>query len=96
MGGLSAVRFGSILFALFAALAATIGLAQDRLRLQQFAAEEKHYYALSTRAIQIAPRRRDAPMRAVNVTAEEVREIQAAAREIVPRSIINIGAVTTG
>jgi hypothetical protein len=35
-------------------------------------------------------------MRAFNITDEEVREIQGAAWEVVPRSIINIGAVTTG
>jgi hypothetical protein len=35
-------------------------------------------------------------MRAMNITDEEVREVQAAALDVVPRSIINIGTVTTG
>lgn len=70
--------------------------AQNRTDLGRFEAEERHYAMLSRRASELFPRRRDTPMREINVTDEEVREVQAAALEAVPKAIVNIGAVTRG
>jgi hypothetical protein len=93
---LGAVNRCAILLGVVAVLAAATAFAQDRSRYLKFVAEQERYFALSARAAQLAPRRRDAPMREANITDQEVREIQAAALDVVPRAIVNIGAVTTG
>jgi len=54
---------------------------------------------LAQRRIQVAatqPVRRDGPLRAENITDEEVREIQAAMSSLFPGAIVNIGGVVTG
>lgn len=48
------------------------------------------------RAYELRPARRDWPARYENITDEEVREVQAASREYVPRALVNIGTVTMG
>jgi hypothetical protein len=95
---LDAVKRRALMLAAIASVSATVGVCEDdRLsRAKQRAAIADRYYILETRARQLVPRRRDNPMRVNNITDEEVREIQAAALDIVPRSLINIGAVTTG
>jgi hypothetical protein len=93
---LAAVNRCAVTVGAIAALSIVTVLAQERPRRSQSIADSERYYALSTRAAKIAPRRRDAPMRDMNITDEEVREIQGAALDVVPRAIINIGAVTTG
>jgi hypothetical protein len=42
------------------------------------------------------PVRREGPLRYENITDVEVREIEAAARDVVPRAIVNISGVTVG
>lgn len=42
------------------------------------------------------PRRRDAPLRAENISDNEVREIQAVAHGVVPDTLVNISGVVTG
>jgi hypothetical protein len=48
------------------------------------------------RARDNAPNRRDAPLRELNLTDEEVREIQAATRNYLPADYLNISPVVTG
>lgn len=48
------------------------------------------------RAYSLRPGRRDGPLRYQNISDEEVREIQAAAAEVVPKALVNISGVTTG
>lgn len=52
----------------------------------------KHY----TNQIRSRPLRRDGPLRELNVSDEEVREIKAATLEIFPGSILNISGVVKG
>ncbi len=81
---------------LLASVCAAAAVAADRTELRRWYEAGAHYDAVRARARQVAPRRRDAPARELNVSDEEVREIQVAALEVVPRAIVNIGAVTTG
>lgn len=48
------------------------------------------------RAMSMRPGRRDAPMRYLNITAEEVGEIQLEANKYLPRAVVNISPVVTG
>jgi hypothetical protein len=43
-----------------------------------------------------APRRRDEPLRDVNISDNEVREILHVVRDYLPEAIVNIGPVVTG
>jgi hypothetical protein len=52
--------------------------------------------ALDMRAWDLEPHRRDAPLRYENISDEEVREVQAAAAEILPRSYVSINGVVVG
>lgn len=95
---LDAVKCRALFLAALIGVSATVGFSEeDRVaRAKRRAAEDHRYYMLAARAAQLFPRRKETPMRVVNITDEEVREIQAAALDVVPRSIVNIGAVTTG
>lgn len=53
-------------------------------------------WAVEKRIHETRPQRRDSPLREENIRDEEVREIQAAARGVVPKSIVNISGVVTG
>jgi hypothetical protein len=48
------------------------------------------------RAQRIAPKRRDAPLRELNLTDNEVREVQAATKSWLPHTYLNISPVVTG
>jgi hypothetical protein len=48
------------------------------------------------RAEAVRPVRRDGPLRDLNISDEEVREIQLEAQKFVPRSLVNISPVVTG
>jgi hypothetical protein len=49
-----------------------------------------------TRARELMPRRRDEPLRDLNISDGEIREIQLLVRDVLPRAIVNIGPVVTG
>ena len=70
-------------------LAAVVPVQRSRAEWLALDAKER-------RAYQLRPRRRDAPLRYLNISDDEVREIQAAAVDIVPRAIVNISAVVVG
>src|SRR3982750_3948336 len=48
------------------------------------------------RVFELQPRRRDAPLRYVNLTDDEVREIQRVAANHIPKVLLNISPVVTG
>jgi hypothetical protein len=52
--------------------------------------------SLVQRAHELRPQRRDEPLRYLNITDNEVREIQVVAEKFVPKSIVNISPVVTG
>jgi hypothetical protein len=53
-------------------------------------------YDIEGRARQVYPGRRDTPLRLLNITDEEVREVQAIAREYEMPELMNISPVVTG
>jgi hypothetical protein len=52
--------------------------------------------AIEKRIHETRPQRRDTPLRLENIRDEEVTEIRAAARGVVPEALVNIGPVVTG
>ncbi len=56
----------------------------------------REFMKLEERALTSRPQRLDAPLRANNITDEEVREIQQAASEVLPKALVNISGVTSG
>ncbi len=48
------------------------------------------------RANNVKPRRRDAPLRELNITDNEIREVESLVQEVLPRSMVNISPVVTG
>jgi hypothetical protein len=64
--------------------------------LQKLIAEREKRLQIEQRAQELYPRRRDTPMRDLNITDGEVREIQRLMRSIDVQEILNISAVVTG
>lgn len=64
--------------------------------LNEWAKREIMIHEVLIRAQSIMPRRRDEPLRDVNISDYEVREIQYLLREHLPKAIVNIGPVVTG
>lgn len=57
---------------------------------------ESQLRVIRRRALDLEPRRRDTPMRELNITDNEVREIQAVASRHLVRSMLNISPIVTG
>jgi hypothetical protein len=57
--------------------------------------QSKRYGAIWRRALELSPRRRDTPLRPVNISDGEVREVQIIAARYVPRTLVNISPVVT-
>jgi hypothetical protein len=51
---------------------------------------------IADRAYELRPRRRDEPLRYLNISDNEVREIQLLAEKYLPKSLLNISPVVTG
>jgi hypothetical protein len=76
-------------------------VAQDSRKTARFDLEEyrrglEFLRLVYSRAHEIRPQRRDAPLRELNITDEEVREIQSVTRTYIPDSYVNISSVVTG
>ena len=56
-------------------------------------ANRKRYAAIWERALELSPGRRDTPLRDLNITDGEVREVQAIAVRYLPRALVNISPV---
>lgn len=63
---------------------------------EKFRALEHIRFLKEDRIKRLEPRRRDYPLRYLNVTDEEIREITSAARDVVPRAIVNISGIVSG
>lgn len=88
----------AVLLALAAMLMAPQAAAQQRPTFD-FKEHQRRLSIMSDvldRAREIMPRRRDEPLRDINISDEEIREIQFLVRNVLPRSIVNIGPVVTG
>jgi hypothetical protein len=78
---------------------ATSVAAQEPVRRfdrEQYTRDRELVSDVMRRARANAPKRRDAPLREINLTDEEVREIQAATRNYLPADYLNISPVVTG
>jgi hypothetical protein len=56
----------------------------------------EHHFWLLRRVGMIRPQRKDGPLRYLNVSDNEVRQIQGAASEVVGNVLVHIGGVTVG
>ena len=57
--------------------------------------QRKRYQQISQRALELLPGRRNTPLRELNISDEEVREVQAIAVSYLPRELVNISPVVT-
>lgn len=57
---------------------------------------QEHIRQVFNRAVTLKPVRRDSPLRYLNISDDEVREIQGVVREYIPRDMVNISPVTDG
>ena len=82
------------------ALAVTASAQTTRSRFEDYWARYQENQALRVRvyarANELRPRRRDAPMRYVGISDNEMREIQQVALEYVPRALVNFSPIVTG
>jgi hypothetical protein len=69
---------------------------KGRFDFEQLKRDSEFRAAVVKRAREIVPRRRDVPMRELNLTDDEVREIQAATKSWLPGTYLNISPVVTG
>src|SRR5262249_14187849 len=57
--------------------------------------QRDRYEDIDTRAWILTPKRRDEPLRDVNISDDEIREVEAIARKYLPRAMVNISPVVT-
>jgi hypothetical protein len=77
----------------FAALAAHAQSTPAVNRTPLSREDYEKYAARMDRAMSLEPHRRDAPLRDLNISDDEVREIQAIAQNYVPKALVNISPV---
>ena len=58
-------------------------------------AQRERYQVVSKRAEELYPARRNTPLRDVNISDEEIREIEMITRKYLPRAYVNISPVVT-
>ena len=73
-----------------------VASAEDKPTPSRLEAERKARRDLQDRAFQIRPVRRDEPLRYLNISDYEVREIQLVAEKYLPKVLLNISPVVTG
>ncbi|HET7809177.1 MAG TPA: hypothetical protein VFL16_01235 [Steroidobacteraceae bacterium] len=57
--------------------------------------QRERYARIAQRANELFPRRRDAPLRDVNISDDEIREVQVIKEKYLPRDYVNISPVVT-
>jgi hypothetical protein len=67
-----------------------------RVEREQYTRDLQNMWAVMGSANLRVPKRRDSPLRELNLTDEEVREIQAATQAYLPSAYLNISPVVTG
>ena len=65
------------------------------IEMMQWQAEWRKTDHISNRAEELRPRRRDEPLRYLNITDEEVRQVQLISLKYLPRAMVNISPVVT-
>lgn len=85
--------FAAFALAIFASLAHAQRSSED---LAQLMAYHERLWAIEKRASELRPRRRDTPMRELNISDNEVREIEVIARRSLFKSMLNISPVIAG
>src|SRR5213083_2970792 len=83
------------LFSLLA-LSALAGDPRPVQTMSERALEQARMYSLEYRADLLRPHRRDTPLRELNLTDNEVREIQGVAAKVGMSTMLNISPVVTG
>jgi hypothetical protein len=63
--------------------------------IQYWDAQAKRYQAIRDRASELSPARRNTPLRELNISDEEIREVQSISRQYLPRAYVNISPVVT-
>ncbi len=63
--------------------------------MQYWDAQRERYQAVSKRANELYPGRRDTPLRDVNISDEEIREVVLLTRKYLPKAYVNISPVVT-
>jgi hypothetical protein len=61
--------------------------------MSYWARDSKRYQRIHGRAMELAPGRRDTPLRDLNITDGEVREVQTIAARYLPKTLVNISPV---
>jgi len=75
---------------------AALAVAQDQASARLAASYSNRPQDARNRAWQLLPKRRDEPLRYLNISDYEVREIQLVAEKYLPKVLLNISPVVTG
>jgi len=67
-----------------------------RFDYQEYKRQQEFKSRVFTRAYELRPKRRDEPMRYINISDNEMREIQLVAAQYMPRALVNVSPVVTG
>jgi hypothetical protein len=63
--------------------------------MEYWDAQAERYQAIAQRANELYPARRNTPLRDVNISDEEIREVEQLTRRYLPRAYVNISPVVT-
>jgi len=63
--------------------------------IEYWQSQRQRYTAIRRRAHELYPERRDTPLRELNISDDEIRELEAIARRFLPRAYVNISPVVT-
>src|SRR3954462_5331219 len=75
---------------------ATRPLTSAEQRWADYKRESEWTMIVEQRALEVRPQRRDTPLRALNITDDEMREVQVVTSRYLPRAFVNVGPVVTG
>jgi hypothetical protein len=94
------IVMGLVLAAAHAQTAATKVLTPEQYRAmsddrEYWRQQHKRYEKIWERALDLMPERRNTPLRELNISDNEVREVQAIAALHLPRALVNISPVVT-
>lgn len=90
------MRIAILSVALIFAVAASAEERNDQSQMSPRAREFLKRWELQKHVLALQPTRRDAPLRYLNISDNEVREIQLVAEKYVPKVLLNISPVVTG
>jgi len=91
------MRSVSILaMALLLAASASAQAQLSRAELNAYQSQARKTLRIEKRAYELRPQRRDEPLRYLNISDYEVREIQLVAEKYLPKVLLNISPVVTG